>query len=57
MNIKSPYSCDKKIAEEYTQTVWNAKEIDVIDRLIHKDVLIHSLLGDFRGAQAMKEVV
>jgi steroid delta-isomerase-like uncharacterized protein len=57
MNMKSSNSSAKKIAEEYAETVWNAKEIDVIDQLIHKDVLIHSLLGDFRGAQAMKEVV
>lgn len=57
MNIKSSNFFAKKIAEEYAHTVWNAKEIDIIDRLINKDVLIHSLLGDFRGTQAMKEVV
>ena len=50
-------SSTKEIAEEYANTIWNAKEISVIDRLIHHDVLIHSLLGDFRGAHAMKEVV
>ena len=47
----------KEIAEDYANLVWNVKKIDVIDRLIHHDVLIHSVLGDFRGAQAMKEVV
>lgn len=31
--------------------------MSTIDQWVHKDVLIHSLLGDFRGAQAMKEVV
>jgi predicted ester cyclase len=50
-------SFTKRIAEEYANKVWNAKEISVIDRLIHNDILIHSLLGDFRGTQAMKEVV
>lgn len=54
--IPSNYSA-KKIAEEYANTVWNAKDISVIDRLIHQNVIIHSLLGDFKGAQAMKEVV
>lgn len=47
----------KEIAEKYANTVWNAKEISIIDRLVHPDVLIHSLLGDFKGVQAMKEVV
>lgn len=47
----------KEIAEEYANKIWNQKEISAIDRLVHKDVLIHSLLGDFRGAQVMKEVV
>lgn len=50
-------SSAKKIAEDYADTIWNQKEISAIDRLVHKDVLIHSLLGDFRGTQAMKEVV
>lgn len=57
MTLKNTPSSVKKIAEEYAHTVWNAKVIDVIDRLINKDILIHSLLGDFRGSQAMKEVV
>lgn len=51
------HSSARKIAEDYANTIWNQKEISTIDRLVHKDVLIHSLLGDFRGAQAMKEVV
>lgn len=47
----------KEIAEEYANTVWNAKDLSGTDRFIHQNVLIHSLLGDFCGAQAMKEVV
>lgn len=56
MNVGT-ISFPKSIAEEYANTIWNVKEISVIDRLIHSDILIHSLLGDFRGTQAMKDVV
>lgn len=47
----------KKIAEEYANTIWNAKDLSAIDRLMHRDVVVHSLLGDFRGVQAIKEIV
>lgn len=56
MNVKST-STAKQVAEEYAEKVWNAKDLSVIDRLVQKDVLIHSLLGDFRGSHSMKEVV
>lgn len=51
--------CDqvKNIAEDYANTVWNVKELRAIDRLVNKDVLVHSLLGDFRGLQSLKDVV
>jgi predicted ester cyclase len=57
MTLKTAQSSVKEIAEEYSNRIWNQKEISAIDRLVHKDVLIHSLLGDFRGTKAMKEVV
>lgn len=57
MTLKTTQSSAKEIAEEYANKIWNQKETSTIDRLVHKDVLIHSLLGDFRGTQAMKEVV
>lgn len=57
MDLRTNHLPAKKIAEECTNAVWNLKEIDVIDRFIHPDILIHSLLGDFRGVQAMKKVV
>lgn len=57
MSLKSENSSIKEIAEKYANSVWNAKEISVIDQLIHPDVLIHSLLGDFRGNKAMKDIV
>ncbi len=45
-----------RIAEEYTNGVWNTKDIGFIDRLVHPDVFIHSRLGDFRGTVALKKV-
>lgn len=57
MDFKTTLPSYKEIAEKYANKVWNDKEVSAIDRFVHKDVLIHSLLGDFRGTQAMKEVV
>lgn len=57
MILRTKSSTPKEIAEEYANSVWNSKDINVIDQFIHREVLIHSLLGDFRGVQAMKEVV
>lgn len=57
MTLKNTQSSVRDVAEEYANKIWNQKEISTIDRLVHKDILIHSLLGDFRGTQAMKEVV
>ena len=57
MNLKATYSSAKKIAEEYANSVWNEKKLGIIDQLIDQNVLIHSLLGDFHGIEAMKEVV
>lgn len=57
MDFKTTLPSCKEIAEKYANKVWNDKEVSAIDRFVHKDVLIHSLLGDFRGTQAMKEVV
>lgn len=47
----------KSIANEYAKKIWNDKEIDAIDTFVHPDVVIHSLLGDFHGCHAMKNVV
>lgn len=47
----------KQIAEGYADKVWNEKEIQAIDQFVHPDVIIHSLLGDFHGTKALKEVV
>jgi predicted ester cyclase len=57
MNSKATHSSLKGIAEKYANSVWNGKEISIIDQLIHQDVVIHSPLGAFHGINAMKEVV
>jgi steroid delta-isomerase-like uncharacterized protein len=47
----------KQTATVYAYAVWNEKNVDAIDQYVANDVLIHSPLGDFRGIQALKEVV
>lgn len=51
------FSSAKEIAEKYASQVWNDKDIGAVDRFIHQDAVIHSMLGDYRGTKAMKEVV
>lgn len=52
----TPHS-PKTIAETYARLLWDSKETSVIDEFIDEDVIIHSLLGDFHGKNAMKQVV
>lgn len=47
----------KEIAEEYANKVWNDQDLGCVDKYIAPETVIHSLLGDFHGPQAMKEVV
>lgn len=47
----------KEIAEEYTSEVWNQKDFAILDKLVDPEIVIHSLLGDFRGLKALKEVI
>ena len=47
----------KSIAEEYAHKIWNEKDLSVIDDLIHPEIVIHSLLGDYKGTEPMKKVV
>jgi len=51
------HSSIKEVAKEYANKIWNDKDISAIDKLLNQDVLIHSILGDFHGSNAMKEVV
>lgn len=57
MNSMVRNSSIKKIAEEYANKIWNDKDISTIDKLVHQNVVIHSLLGDFHGTKAMKDIV
>ena len=56
---RSPQSIPsiKAIAEDYADRVWNKKDLSAIDDYLDKAVVIHSLLGDYHGIEAMKEVV
>ena len=47
----------KKIAEGYANKVWNDKNLIAIDEFVHHEIVIHSLLGDFYGSEALKNVV
>lgn len=47
----------RKVAEAYAERVWNQKDLDAIDDLLHPQVTIHSLLGDFHGPKEMLRVV
>lgn len=47
----------KAVAEKYAHHVWDKQDLKIIDELVHPDVVIHSLLGDYRGRRLMKEVV
>lgn len=48
---------NKEIIENYVNTVWNEKELGIIDDVIHEQVMIHSLFGNYQGIQAMKDIV
>lgn len=47
----------KNIAEEYTDRVWNKRDLSAIEDLLHPEIVIHSLLGDYHGQEAMKKVI
>lgn len=47
----------KEIAEKYANQVWNDRQISAVDKFLHQDAVIHSLLGEYHGTKAMKEVI
>lgn len=57
MKFKTAPRSSKETAEAYANQVWNDKEISAVDNFLHQDAVIHSLLGDYHGIKAMKEVV
>lgn len=46
-----------KIAENYADRIWNQKDLTAIEEFLHKDIMIHSLLGEYRGQNHMEGVV
>lgn len=47
----------KQLAEEYSSRIWNKKDFTAIQDLLDPEIVIHSLLGDYHGQEAMKKVV
>ncbi len=43
-------------AKEYTDRLWNQRDFSVLEELVDKQVVIHSLLGDYKGRELMQEV-
>lgn len=44
-------------AREYAQKIWDQKDLSGITKYLHPQIIIHSLLGDFHGHDAMRQVV
>ena len=47
----------KAIIEKYMDTLWNQKNLGIIEELFDEKAVIHSPLGQFRTAAEMKETV
>lgn len=47
----------KEIAKQYSEGIWDKKDLSSIEKFLDQHVLIHSLLGKFYGHDAMREVV
>ncbi len=46
----------QEIIKNYSNAVWNKKEISAVDSLFNAETLIHSPLRQLKGAGAMKEI-
>lgn len=47
----------KRVILSYSKRLWEDRDLNVIEELMHPDVILRSLLGNFHGHQAMKDVV
>lgn len=47
----------RKVAEAYADRIWVQKDLDAIGDLLHPQVTIHSLFGDFHGPKEMLRIV
>ena len=50
-------SSSKSLIENYSNQVWNSKDIDVVDHLFTDESSIHSPLETLRGKSAMKGII
>ena len=48
---------NRQLISDLTETLWNAKNLDVIHRVFHDEVVIHSPLGNYYGPEAMERIV
>ena len=55
--MKATQPSVKDIAEEYANCIWNTKDMSALDRFVDQHVVIHSLLGNLEGMQAIKNVI
>ncbi|QLH35915.1 MAG: ester cyclase [Parachlamydiaceae bacterium] len=55
--LQSQTLSKKQIAESYAHRIWDLKDLSAIDDLMHKDIILHSLLGDFKGKESMRNVI
>lgn len=47
----------KELIQNYSNQVWNNKNLDVVDQLFTEKSNIHSPMETLQGAQAMKEII
>jgi steroid delta-isomerase-like uncharacterized protein len=47
----------RTIAESYASRIWDDRDLTAIDELIDPSIVLHSLLGDYMGHNAMKRVM
>ena len=48
---------NRELITELTETIWNEKDVGVIHRVFHDEVVIHSPLGNYYGPEAMERIV
>jgi steroid delta-isomerase-like uncharacterized protein len=48
---------NKAVAKDYAERIWDKRDLSAIEDLLNKDVIIHSLLGNYQGQESMRTVV
>lgn len=47
----------KILIENYMDSVWNRKQLDLIPKIVSNNAIIHAAIGDFYGSKAMQYIV